>query len=506
MQREEVLRWSEEYLRILLQHSRDAIELLTEDGTITYASESLQHVLGYQPEDCIGTNLFSFIHLDDQDHIKENWHALLRAPNTSVQAAYRIRHKDGSWAWIEIIATNHLRTTSIERIVGNVRNITQQKRAEAERSQLLAREKEQLEAILHNVANGITVHDANGTLLYTNNVAANMIGFPSAEAMLHASLETYQQILDRYIVKDEEGNKISLNDFPGRRALREGRTIQVLFEYTNTLNGHTNWSLIKSQPIFHEDGQAQLVVNVMTDVSEQQALEQRKNEFISMASHELKTPVTALKGFVNLLQRRSTRQGDKQALHYLARMDGQLNKLANLINDLLDLSKIQAGNFALREETVDLTALIDEIIENVQGITTTHNIRFVETAAIHIMGDKDRLGQVLINLLTNAIKYSPKADTVIVRTTTDGEQAIVSVQDFGIGITETHQQHVFERFYQVTDPQEKTYPGLGIGLYIAHDIIKRHHGAMWIESSKGNGATFFFTVPLAKGSTPIEDY
>ena len=115
-----------------------------------------------------------------------------------------------------------------------------------------------------------------------------------------------------------------------------------------------------------------------------------------------------------------------------------------------------------------------------------------------MVGDRDRIGQVLINLLTNAVKYSPLADKVIVRLATNPEKAIVSVQDFGVGIAEAHHGKIFERFYQVTDPEEKTFPGLGIGLYLSCEIVRRHGGNIWVESSKGSGATFFFTIPLRK--------
>ena len=115
-----------------------------------------------------------------------------------------------------------------------------------------------------------------------------------------------------------------------------------------------------------------------------------------------------------------------------------------------------------------------------------------------MFGDRDRLGQVLINLLNNAIKYSPNADTVIVRLSTDEKQVLVSVQDFGRGIAQVHHHKIFERFYQVTDPEEKTYPGLGIGLAICRDIVKRHGGRLWVESEKGAGATFHLSLPLLR--------
>jgi PAS domain S-box-containing protein len=493
---------SEARLQRLVDSNIIGVSFTNRNGAIIDANDHFLRMMGYTREELITNNL-NWRRMTPPEYATLDREALEEIERDgAVSHPYAKDYISKNGKRIPVLAGGASIDKARGEIVTFVIDMRQQKQMEEE----IRRGKDQLEIILQNVANGITVHDRQGNILYTNDVAAKMIGFSSAQAMLNASFEGYQQILNRFIVKDEEGKLISTDDFPGRRALREKRTVRVLFEYTDTLTGHTNWSLVKSQPIINEDGQAQLVVNVMTDISEQQALEQRKNEFISMASHELKTPVTALKGFANLLQRRSKRQEDQQALHYLSRMDGQLNKLANLINDLLDLSKIQAGNFALQEETIDLTALIDEIIENIQGTTSTHSIHFTETEPLYIKGDKDRLGQVLINLLTNAIKYSPGASTVIVRATTDEAQVTVSVQDFGIGITEIHQQHVFERFYQVTDPQEKTYPGLGIGLYIAHDIIKRHHGTMWVESSKGKGATFFFTVSRARESIYIEDH
>ncbi|MEO8956222.1 MAG: HAMP domain-containing sensor histidine kinase, partial [Ktedonobacteraceae bacterium] len=222
-------------------------------------------------------------------------------------------------------------------------------------------------------------------------------------------------------------------------------------------------------------------------------------EFISMASHELKTPVTSLKGFSYVLQRRLTKQGDEQSLQYLSRMDAQILKLTKLISELLDISRMQSGKLAFQQELFDLDTLVQETMAAVQAATASHQLQIEGKAEAQVLGDKDHLGQVFINLLTNAIKYSPKADTVLIHLSKNQEQAIVSVQDFGIGISEPHHQKIFERFYQVTDPEERTYPGLGIGLYISHEIVERHHGRMWVESSKkGHGSTFSVALPLSK--------
>ena len=234
------------------------------------------------------------------------------------------------------------------------------------------------------------------------------------------------------------------------------------------------------------------------------ASDERKNAFISMASHELKTPVTSLKGFTQILQRRLKGRVDSQSLLFLDRMDAQLKKLASLISDLLDISKMQTGALAFRESSVDLDELVRETVENLQAATTTHHITIQGATHARVFGDRDRLEQVLINLLTNAVKYSPQADTIIVRLSSAHQQVTVAVRDFGIGVAPEHHERIFERFYQVTGPRESTYPGLGIGLYIARVIIERHGGRLWLESRPGAGSTFQFTLPVlsADQATP----
>jgi signal transduction histidine kinase len=219
--------------------------------------------------------------------------------------------------------------------------------------------------------------------------------------------------------------------------------------------------------------------------------------FISTTSHELKTPVTSLKGFAHILQNRLKKRGDEESLRFLASMNKQLNRLTRLINDLQDITRVQQGRLEYDEELFSLDALVRENVENLQVGTSTHRLLFEESQAAQVYGDKDRIGQVLTNLITNAVKYSPEADRVIIRLFNDGDNAVVSVQDFGIGIAAKHQGRIFERFYQVADPEEKTYPGLGIGLYLSSEIIKRHRGCIQVESENGVGSTFSFSLPLA---------
>jgi PAS domain S-box-containing protein len=232
----------------------------------------------------------------------------------------------------------------------------------------------------------------------------------------------------------------------------------------------------------------------------QRQLEARKDAFISMASHELRTPVTSLKAFTQVLQRRLQKQPDTdpQVLQVLDRIDEQINRQTRLISDLLDLSKMQAGYLALHETWFDLDGLVRETLDTVQPTTQTHTLRLKGATHAEVYGDRERLGQALINLLTNAIKYSPRADSVLVTLRSDHEWAEVAVRDFGIGIAPKDQKRIFERFYQVDDPHTSTYPGLGIGLYIAWTIMERHNGRLWVESSVGKGSTFHCGLSLLR--------
>jgi signal transduction histidine kinase len=221
-----------------------------------------------------------------------------------------------------------------------------------------------------------------------------------------------------------------------------------------------------------------------------------RDDFISVASHELKTPVTSVKMFTQVLKKHSEQIGDTKAVLHLSKMDKQINKLTELIYDLLNVSKIQAGRMEFREEVFDFDAAVKEVIAVLQQSETKHMIQIRGATKKKIRGDEERLGQVLNNLISNAIKYSPKADKIVVNLKAKKEEIHVAVQDFGIGMDKSHLKRIFERFYRVYDTTDKTFPGLGIGLYISSEIVKRHGGKLWVESNVGKGSTFHFSLPI----------
>lgn len=237
------------------------------------------------------------------------------------------------------------------------------------------------------------------------------------------------------------------------------------------------------------------------EIRKNKLLEKQKDEFLSIASHELKTPITSVKVYAQVLAQQFDKAGDIKSAALARKMDSQVNKLTYLISDLLDVTKIQAGKLQFSEKDFDLNTLVDEITEQMQLVTKHHTIRLDLGRTVTVSGDRDRIGQVIINLLSNAIAYSPQADTVSVRSRTASGLVTLSVYDSGIGIPRDKIKRIFQRYYRVDDGRKDKVPGLGLGLYISHEIIKRHGGTMQVESEQGKGSTFSFTLPIRKRQT-----
>ncbi len=221
-----------------------------------------------------------------------------------------------------------------------------------------------------------------------------------------------------------------------------------------------------------------------------------RDDFISVASHELKTPLTSVKIFTQVLLKHAKKTSDEKSINSLEKMDKQIDKLTDLIYNLLNISKIQSGRLEFGKKSFVFDDMITDVIDVMQHMTVAHKIIRKGKVNCKLYGDEDRLSQVLSNLISNAIKYSPKADNVIISVAARTNHIKVSVQDFGIGMNKDHLDKVFDRFYRVSSNEDKTFPGLGIGLYISKEIINRHNGKLWVESTEGVGSTFHFTIPL----------
>lgn len=236
--------------------------------------------------------------------------------------------------------------------------------------------------------------------------------------------------------------------------------------------------------------------SLLAEIEFRKEAERKKDEFISIASHELKTPLTSVKGYVQLLER-SIQKGDSTTVqNHLAKAQVQLDKLNSLIADLLDISKIESGKLKFNKQHFCIEQMLENVIEIMHQSNPSFKFTKVGKAANTIFADEMRIEQVVTNFLTNAIKYSPGTNEVIIKVEEKDQQLRVAVKDHGIGMSPDQLDYVFDKFYRVEESSHR-FQGLGIGLYISSEIIKRHGGQIGVESTYGQGSEFYFILPLS---------
>lgn len=277
-------------------------------------------------------------------------------------------------------------------------------------------------------------------------------------------------------------------------ALKSGEVFEVENRYKRK-DGAYRWHLNRAVPLRDDFGNILFWVGTATDIEDQKKEMDRKDEFIGIASHELKTPLTSLKGYLQLISYKKESLPDS-VRQYIDKAITSLNKLQRLVNDLLDVSKIQAGRLEYALHKTDLTELIRQCVENARHVYPSHNIESNTTEGLVVNGNDERLEQVLMNLINNAVKYSPSNNRIIVKTDRQDGHIKVSVTDFGIGLSAGQSERIFERFYRVEDKKYMS-SGLGMGLYISQEIISNHNGSIGVISELGKGSTFYFELPAA---------
>jgi two-component system sensor histidine kinase VicK len=225
----------------------------------------------------------------------------------------------------------------------------------------------------------------------------------------------------------------------------------------------------------------------------------RKNDFIGMVSHELKTPLTSLTAILQVLESKTKKSGDAFIPGALEKANQQVKKMTNMINGFLNISRLESGKIMIDKQPFTIGELIKEVIEETNLIGVGHIIDLQTCDKVVVNADRDKIGSVISNLLSNAIKYSPKGSHILLNCRRSENEVLFSVEDEGLGIRPEDREKVFDRFYRVESNYTRHISGFGIGLYLSAEIIRRHNGRIWVESENGKGSTFYFYLPLKNG-------
>ncbi len=468
-------------LAAIVQSSEDPIISKRIDGIITSWNDAAQRTFQYTAEEMIGQSILKLIPKD-----KYNEETLII---DKLKKGERIEHfetkrmaKDGSL--IDISLTISPLKNSEGQVIGAskiIRDITKQKIAE----RLVNESEQKFRLLADSMPQFIWTSDPNGTLNYFSKTVYDYSGLSLNDINNNGWLQ---------IVHPEDREE---NIKQWMHSIKTGEPF--LFEHR--FKRHDNeyrWQLSRAIPQRDENGNIQMWVGTSTDIDEIKKHDQQKDDFIKMASHELKTPVTTIKGYVQLLLKMNSSEKDPFLASSLLTIDKQVYKLTKLITDLLDVTKIETGSLQLNKENFPFAEIVKETAEELETTLQSHKIIFQRHANPVIYADKDRVTQVIINLFTNAIKYSPKATEIFVDIFTEGANVILAVKDYGIGISKEDLPRVFERFYRAAGKDEKTFPGFGIGLFIVNEIVLLHEGKIWVESEKDKGSVFYVSLPISK--------
>jgi PAS domain S-box-containing protein len=278
-----------------------------------------------------------------------------------------------------------------------------------------------------------------------------------------------------------------------QQSLAAGKIFQSEFRLRKA-DGNYYWHLALLKPFLDEGKTIAMWIVTLTDIHDQKIMDDKKDEFIALASHELKTPLTSAKAYIELLEQSLNETSDSEAPLYVKKANNSINRLSDLISELLDINKIEHGKLQFNISEFDFNTMIGEAIEHIHHSFSKHKVICLGETNKLIKGDKNKIQQVCINLLSNAIKYSPKANQVEVSINGRQSEIEVSVKDYGIGIPKSDVGKIFNKFYRVHRKTEK-FQGLGVGLYLSSEIIRLHKGKIWVESEYGKGSTFYFTLP-----------
>lgn len=351
----------------------------------------------------------------------------------------------------------------------------------------LARSKAELETILESVAEAIIVQNNKGDVVYANEEGVKFGRYAQLGDLKGTTFEEIKESVDFYDTKD---HLVPSHKWPGSVAMK-GKENSAVLRCHFRQSGEDVWIRAIAKPVFDGDRKVQLIVNIVQDITKQVYEERQRELFLSMTTHELRTPIASIKAYSRLGQKRTTRRDVK---NFLGKIDDQASKLQIIINDFLDIAKIREGKLSIHKREFDFDELVDQVVSTLRTISTKHKIIKKGKVEKVINADPDRINQVLSNLITNAIKYSPETDKIIVETKVKEDYLLVKVQDFGIGVPKNQQRSIFKSFYQV--PKRGSKEGLGLGLYISGAIIKEHGGKIWVESKLGKGSNFYFSLPL----------
>jgi two-component system sensor histidine kinase VicK len=463
-------------LTAIVNSSDDAIISKDLDGIVTSWNLSAQRIFGYSADEMIGESIVKLI---PEDRLEEE-PLILNKLRNGIRVEHfqtKRRTKDGRLVDVSLTISPVYNTNG--KIIGVskiARDITALKIGE-EKSAILS-------AIVATTDDAIISKDLNSIITSWNRSAERIFGYTAAEMIGESILKLIPT--DR---QDEEPLILG--------KLKAGERVDHFETQRLTKHGHLIDVSLTISPVNDTAGNIIGLSKIARDITDKKMEEQRKNDFIAIVSHELKTPLTSMRSYIQLALVKARERADIFSESLLSKAELQTKKMTTMIHDFLNLSRLEEGKMSLNKSYFSLPRLMDEVIAEGRVLAPSHSIEYLSWPDLEIFADREKISQVMINLLSNAVKYSEPGTMVMVGCELKDAQVTVSFSDQGIGIAEKDQGKLFERFYRVTrHDQHRHISGFGIGLYLVAEILKLHNSEIKLKSSVGEGSTFSFSLKV----------
>ncbi|HEX7150702.1 MAG TPA: response regulator [Thermoanaerobaculia bacterium] len=449
-------------------------------------SSSLITRYGYPQAGKMDMNFwYEAMHPEDRERVGASLHRALDSGEDRWSDDYRFRRYDGSYAWVFDRGTILREHGKPLRMIGAILDMTERVEAELEVSRL----SRQNEMILQSAADGIFGIDINGETIFVNESAAAMLGFTTDE-MKRGRMH---QLVHH---SHEDGSPYAWNDCPAYHAVQRGVETSTASDTFWRRDGTAVAVEYSSRPMYDDLGELVGAVVTFRDVSERRAIEKMKDEFVSIVSHELRTPLTSIRGALGLLAGGRLGELPEKAHRMLDIAVSNTDRLVRLINDILDIERMESGKITLSRQICDTRELLEQVADVMRPMAERAQIHLeVDACDVTLYADSDRLVQTLTNLVSNAVKFSGAGTTITLSAHAEAELVTFDVADEGRGIPSEKLDAIFERFQQVDASDSREKGGSGLGLAICRSIVRQHGGEIWAESEMGHGSRFRFTVP-----------
>ncbi|MEE1944565.1 PAS domain S-box protein [Pedobacter sp. KR3-3] len=463
-------------LAAIVESSDDAIVSKDLNGIVTSWNPAAERIFGYAATEMIGQPILKIIPTDRKEEETEILRILSSGGRLDHFETKRMT-KDNRLLDISLtispIKDADGKVIGVSKIARDITELRQKEEKEAV-----------LAAIIESTDDAIISKTLTGIITSWNPSAQRMFGYSSAEmigqSILNLIPDDRKEEEPLIISKLKQGDRVE--HFETKRVTKTGAIIDV--------------SLTIS-PIKNKAGEITGISKIARDITEKKQEDQRKNDFMAIVSHELKTPLTSIKTYIQLLQARAKKNPDDFTISALDKADVQIKKMTNMIHDFLNLSRLEEGGMPLNKTKFSLSELLEELIFDARMLFPGHEIALQLDRDSSIFADRDKIGQVMLNLLGNAAKYSGAESLIKVSVETGAGKTKISVSDQGMGIMPADQQKLFERFYRVHALHSSNISGFGIGLYLVSEILKLHNSEIKVQSEPGVGSTFYFWLDHA---------